>query len=207
MVARSNKMSGGLMATQSRYAELARHITALGAVKRALTRGLPAECPGGPAAVLSLLQTNGEMRMSRLSELLAVDMSVTSRHVAHLAQRGWLERLPDPADGRSRILRLTPGGRGMLVELGERTVDAVARTLADWSDDDLVALSAMLDRLRTDFGDCRGRPGDLGSHPSRDLGHRLAHAYADERPSTGESARVGAMDRAQGDGSRTPAPS
>src|SRR4051794_18847566 len=107
------------MATQSRYVEVARHITALGAVKRALTRTLPAECPAGPAAVLSVLSTRGEMRMSRISELMAVDVSVTSRHVAHAAQRGWLERLPDPADGRSRLLRLTPAGHDMITALGE----------------------------------------------------------------------------------------
>ncbi|WP_443078321.1 MarR family transcriptional regulator, partial [Streptomyces sp. SP17KL33] len=38
---------------------------------------------------------HGEMRMSKLAELLSVDMSVTSRHVAHVAERGWIERLPD----------------------------------------------------------------------------------------------------------------
>ncbi|GAA3737182.1 MarR family winged helix-turn-helix transcriptional regulator [Streptomyces tremellae] len=148
------------MATQSRYVELARHITALGAVKRALTRSLPAECPGGPAAVLSLLNAHGEMRMSRLSELLAVDVSVTSRHVAHAAQHGWLERLPDPADGRSRLLRLTPAGRDMIATLGDRAVEMIASTLANWTDEDIDSLTTMLGRLRADFGDCRIAHGD-----------------------------------------------
>ncbi|WP_030905879.1 MarR family winged helix-turn-helix transcriptional regulator [Streptomyces sp. NRRL F-5126] len=164
------------MATQSRYRELARHITALGAVKRALTRSLPAECPGGPAVVLSLVNAHGEMRMSRLSELLAVDVSVTSRHVAHAAQRGWLERLPDPADGRSRLLRLTPAGRDMLAAMAEAAVDMIATTLADWSDEDLEALTTMLGRLREDFGDCRAPHGD---HPG--TGHR-APAVRTPRP-------------------------
>ncbi|WP_329456709.1 MarR family winged helix-turn-helix transcriptional regulator [Streptomyces sp. NBC_01497] len=155
------------MATQSRYVEVARHITALGAVKRALTRALPAECPGGPAAVLSLLHTHGELRMSRLSELLAVDISVTSRHVAHAGRHGWLERLPDPADGRSRLLRLTPAGQEMVAALGERAVEMITGTLANWSDDDLDALTAMLGRLRTDFGDCRISHGDLPLAPHR----------------------------------------
>lgn len=96
------------MAARSQYEELARQLSAVGAVKRGLARTLPAECPGGSAAVLALLDQHGEMRISRLAELLAVDMSVTSRHVAHVAERGWIERSPDPADKRSRILRLTP---------------------------------------------------------------------------------------------------
>lgn len=143
------------MAAQSRYVEVAQHITALGAVKRALTRTLPAECPSGSAHVLSLLNAHGEMRMSRLSELLGIDTSVTSRHVAHAAQRGWLERLPDPADGRSRLLRLTPAGRDLIDSLGDRAVAMIARKLADWSDAELDALTTMLGRLRADFGDCR----------------------------------------------------
>jgi DNA-binding MarR family transcriptional regulator len=209
------------MAPQSRYVEVARHITALGAVKRALTRALPAECPGGPAAVLSLLSTHGEMRMSRLSELLAVDVSVTSRHVAHAAERGWLERLPDPADGRSRLLRLTPAGQETVGALRERSVQMIARTLADWSDDDLDALTAMLGRLRSDFGDCRIARGDHPPGPhQRDLagGHGTGTGtgtgqdalQASDR-SDGQSGRSAGQDRTPGTAgpglSRTPAPS
>ncbi|MEW2086128.1 MarR family transcriptional regulator [Streptomyces sp. NPDC005283] len=148
------------MAAQSQYAELARQLSAIGAVKRGLTRILPAECPSGSAAVLTLLERHGEMRMSRLAELLAVDMSVTSRHVAHTAERGWIERLPDPGDRRSRILRLTPAGLDMLGELAERTTDMFARNLKDWSDDDVGQLIEMLARLRDSFGDCRVRHPD-----------------------------------------------
>ncbi|MFI5758166.1 MarR family winged helix-turn-helix transcriptional regulator [Streptomyces sp. NPDC051569] len=143
------------MAARSQYAELARQLTALGAVKRGLARILPADCPGGSAAVLTMLERHGEMRMSRLAELLAVDMSVTSRHVAHAAQRGWIERCPDPDDKRSRILRLTPEGRDVLDELARRTTEMFARTLDDWSDDDVGQLSSLLSRLRDSFGDCR----------------------------------------------------
>ncbi|MEU3184813.1 MarR family transcriptional regulator [Streptomyces sp. NPDC006923] len=143
------------MAAQSQYAELARQLSAIGAVKRGLARILPAECPAGSAAVLTLLEQHGEMRMSRLAELLAVDMSVTSRHVAHAAERDWIERSPDPADKRSRILRLTPAGRTLLDELARRTTEMFARALHDWTDEEVGQLNTMLDRLRNSFGDCR----------------------------------------------------
>ncbi|WP_398859128.1 MarR family winged helix-turn-helix transcriptional regulator [Streptomyces chengmaiensis] len=138
-----------------RYAELARQLSAIGAVKRGIARMLPVECPSGPAAVLTLLDRHGEMRMSRLAELLSVDMSVTSRHVAHAEERGWIERLPAPGDRRSRLLRLTPEGRDMFDGLARRTADMFARTLDDWSDDEVGQLIAMLARLRESFGDCR----------------------------------------------------
>jgi DNA-binding MarR family transcriptional regulator len=143
------------MAAQSQYAELARRLSAIGAVKRGIARILPFDCPSGTAAVLSLLDRHGGMRMSRLAELLAVDMSVTSRHVAHAAERGWIERTPDPSDKRSRILRLTPAGLDLLDELAQRTTDMFARNLNDWSDDEVGQLIVMLARLRDSFGDCR----------------------------------------------------
>ena len=126
------------MAEQAQYEELARQLSAIGAVKRDLGRILPHDCPAGSAAVLTLLGRYGEMRMSRLAELLAVDMSVTSRHVAHVADRGWIERSPDPADKRSRILRLTPAGR----DTARRSLRALPRNsladrLSDWSDDEV----------------------------------------------------------------------
>ncbi|KUF15931.1 MarR family winged helix-turn-helix transcriptional regulator [Streptomyces silvensis] len=153
------------MAAQREYEELARQLSAIGAVKRGLGRGLPADCPGGSAAVLTLLQRHGEMRMSRLAELLAVDMSVTSRHVAHVAERGWIDRAPDPADRRSRILRLTPAGEAKFAELSELSMRTLAHYLHDWSDDDVGRLSSLLGRLRTSFGDCRAASARLPGPP------------------------------------------
>lgn len=133
------------MAAQEQYEELARQLSAIGAVKRGLGRVLPQECPAGAAAVLALVERHGEMRMSRLAELLAIDMSVTSRHVAHVAGRGWIDRSPDPADKRSRILRLTPAGRDILAEIAERYTRALAHYLGDWSDDEVEQLNSCSD--------------------------------------------------------------
>ncbi|WP_314416228.1 MarR family winged helix-turn-helix transcriptional regulator [Streptomyces sp. DSM 40484] len=143
------------MAARRQYEELAQQLSAIGAVKRGLGRILPHECPAGSAAVLTLLDRHGEMRMSRLAELMAIDMSVTSRHVAHVAEHGWIDRALDPADKRSRILRLTPAGRDMLADLSERYMNALAHYLADWSDDEVDQLNTLLGRLRASFGDCR----------------------------------------------------
>ncbi|MEU6310251.1 MarR family transcriptional regulator [Streptomyces sp. NPDC047014] len=133
------------------HEELARRLTGIGAVKRELTRHLPPDCPPGTAAVLTLLDRQGEMRLSRLAELMAVDISVTSRHVTHTAERGWIEREPDPVDGRCRILRLTPAGRALLAEIGARYTAALERALHDWSPQDIDVLNTLLARLRSSF--------------------------------------------------------
>lgn len=167
-------MSGGPVAVRGQYEELARQLSAVGAVKRDLARMLPPECPAGSAAVLALLREHGEMRISRLAELMAIDMSVTSRHVAHVAERGWIERSSNPADKRSRILRLTPAGRDLLIDLNQRVTELFVHNLSDWSDDEVGQLNTLLARLHTSFacrgpggcapgkhiGDCRPRPAD-----------------------------------------------
>ncbi|MFI1567551.1 MarR family winged helix-turn-helix transcriptional regulator [Streptomyces sp. NPDC020490] len=143
------------MAERAQYEELIRQFSAFGAVKRELGRILPHDCPSGSAAVLTLLGRHGDMRMSKLAELLSVDMSVTSRHAAHLADRGWIDRSPDPSDKRSRILHLTPAGRAQLEALSERTAELLADRLSDWSDDEVAQLTRLMARLRSSFDDCR----------------------------------------------------
>ncbi|MFD3696632.1 MarR family winged helix-turn-helix transcriptional regulator [Streptomyces sp. NPDC058646] len=137
--------------TAGRYEELARQLTGIGAVKRDLARILPPECPPGAAAVLTVLDRHGEMRLSRLAAFMGVDISVTSRHVAHVADRGWIERRADPGDGRCRILRLTPAGDALLAELGARYTEALERALGDWSPQDVDVLNTLLARLRSSF--------------------------------------------------------
>ncbi|MFJ6854027.1 MarR family winged helix-turn-helix transcriptional regulator [Streptomyces sp. NPDC091271] len=161
------------MAARSQYEELARQLSAVGAVKRGVARILPAECPGGAAAVLTLLAQYGEMRISRLAELLAVNMSVTSRHVTHTVENGWVERFPDPADKRSRILRLTPAGDELIDELGRRTTEMFAHNLIDWSDEEVGQLNTLLSRLRDSFS-CRGSGGCAPGRHSGDC--RTGHS-------------------------------
>ncbi|OEV30972.1 MarR family transcriptional regulator [Streptomyces nanshensis] len=142
-------------AARSGYEELARHLSGLGAVRRELMRGLPADCPAASAGVLTLLHRYGEMRMGRLAELMAVDMSVTSRHVTHTVERGWVEREPDPEDGRSRLLRLTERGGRQLDTLSKATTRTLESILHEWTEEDIARLNGMLERLRASFGDSR----------------------------------------------------
>jgi DNA-binding MarR family transcriptional regulator len=139
-------------AAQTPYRELARQLRAVNLVSRELARTLPQGCPPASAGLLTLLRTHGEMRMSRLTELLGIDMSVTSRHVAHAADRGWIGRRPDPHDGRSRLLYLTALGEQELQELSDRATASLAAHLADWPEEDVVSLTGLLGRLHGCYG-------------------------------------------------------
>ena len=89
------------------------------------------------AGMMTLLRRHGDMTMSELTELLAVDISVTSRHVACVADQGWIERSPNPADGRSRILRLTDAGRDLLDNASHQLTDLIADRLSGWDERDV----------------------------------------------------------------------
>ncbi|MDJ0342116.1 MarR family winged helix-turn-helix transcriptional regulator [Streptomyces sp. H10-C2] len=152
------------MATKEHCAELARQLRVVIAVGREVGRALPPETPPATVAALTILGRHGEMRMSRLAEYLDVDMSVTSRHVAHLVERGWIDRTPDALDRRSRLLRLNPHGEKVLAASSDRAAEVLAAHLSDWSDDDVDQLTGLLDRLRLSFGDCRT---GAHAHPPR----------------------------------------
>ncbi|MDT3396469.1 MarR family transcriptional regulator [Streptomyces sp. B1866] len=154
------------MAARRRYDELARQLGALGAARRGLSRVLPSDCPPGAAAVLTALDRYGEMRMSKLAELLAVDMSVTSRHVAYAVERGWISRHPDPLDGRCRLLRLTGSGVKLLVQISDRHATALSERLSGWSDEDVGRLVELLARLRAAFDEPRPRAAARPAGPA-----------------------------------------
>lgn len=72
--------------------------------------------PGG--ARLTELASRAGMTHQSMSELVSV-----------LEQRGYLQRSPDPSDGRARVVRLTPVGRHM----ARRAITELAAIEAEWS--------------------------------------------------------------------------
>ncbi len=51
------------------------------------------------------------LRPSQLAEQLGITKQSVNDLLGHLERRGYLERVPDAADGRVRVIRLTPLGR------------------------------------------------------------------------------------------------
>ncbi|MFG2514115.1 MarR family transcriptional regulator [Streptomyces sp. NPDC048584] len=152
------------MAANAFHEELMHQLSAVGAVRRELGRIVPAGCSEGSATVLTLLSRQDTVSIRKLTELLGIDISVTSRYVAQLAMLGWVDRRPDPADRRSRLVCLTDKGRTLYAELSERRSRELAARLCDWTDEDIRRLSLLLSRLRTGFDDSwTGRDTRAGS--------------------------------------------
>ena len=78
----------------------------------------------------TLSKCPGPQRLSDLNRHVLLSQPALSRLVDRLAERGLVERLADPADGRGVRLALTAAGRDRQRQVGRRHARTVARALA-----------------------------------------------------------------------------
>jgi len=101
-------------------------------------------------ALLLPLQRDGAQRCSALAAQAGIDVSVASRQVAVLERGGYLERHPDPADGRASLLSITPAGTEALRAARALRSEWALTALAEWDERDARTLSDLLERLVAD---------------------------------------------------------
>ena len=62
------------------------------------------------------------LRPTQLADQVGITKQSVNDLLGHLEDRGYLGRVPDPADGRARVIRLTPKGRRL-----QQTIHAEAQ--------------------------------------------------------------------------------
>src|SRR6476661_1241622 len=97
------------------------------------------------------LERDGDLRCSALAGHAGVDVSVASRQLAVLEKLGYVERRPDPQDGRASLIRLTPAGADALDGARAHRAEWALGALAGWDESDARQLSDLLDRLVADL--------------------------------------------------------
>ncbi|MGC0418909.1 MarR family winged helix-turn-helix transcriptional regulator [Embleya sp. AB8] len=141
------------MATREACRQLLTEFEGIVGVYRSLAKAVPVgSLPPGSSVLFALSRSTEPLRAGRLAELLDLDMSVVSRHLAHLVEHGWVERRPHPSDGRAVLLGITPQGRAVVERATDACLAVFAERLVDWSDDDAERLSELLGRLKAGFG-------------------------------------------------------
>ncbi len=110
------------------------------------------------AATLQLLEERGPLRLGALGRRLGIRPSTVTRNLQRLEDRGLLERVPDPDDGRALVARLTRRGRQTAAEVGEfeaRFAEAVYRALPQQRRDAIVeAIEELLEAVQQATGSC-----------------------------------------------------
>lgn len=98
-------------------------------------------------AILICLEADPPITQKGLSELLRMDPSDAVRLLDELEQIGFVQRMPDPADRRRKLLVLTPTGVAQAVRCRAIAVAAEDELLSVLSQDDRQALRSMLVRV------------------------------------------------------------
>jgi DNA-binding MarR family transcriptional regulator len=89
--------------------------------------GFP-NCPTSFHPIFESLDPGGT-RLTVIAHRAGLTHQAVGEVVAQLERRGLIERVPDPADGRARLVRLTPDGR-RLVRAAVAAIDAIE---GDWT--------------------------------------------------------------------------
>src|SRR4029453_11231872 len=97
------------------------------------------------------IELHGPLTPSELAEIERVKRPSMTRTLGCLEREGLVERMPDPADGRSALGSFTAAGRERLRRLRRRKNAYLARRLRQLPEEDLATLeraAAILDQMR-----------------------------------------------------------
>jgi DNA-binding MarR family transcriptional regulator len=103
-------------------------------------------------ALLVLREARGAMTISELASELSIDRTNVSRLCARMEELGELQRLPNPADGRSSVLCLTARGQDLASHIDRTSAEhfgRVAQGLGPAAPEVLDALERLVQALET----------------------------------------------------------
>jgi DNA-binding MarR family transcriptional regulator len=124
---------------------------------------------------------------SELADMMEIEKAPAGRIIDRLAEKGWIERRPDPSDRRINRIYLTSAGsrvHAAIWPIAQAIVDDALSGLADADRRRLAELMAEVKDKLLEMAECdaaAGPNGQLGS------GHAAGEASVDE---TEEEARV-----------------
>lgn len=97
--------------------------------------------------LLSVLSDTGDARAGDLADRFGLDKSTVSRQITQMESLGLIRRVPDPQDGRARLIRTTDEGRARVRQLREARGRWLGAALEEWSAEDVDHLVELLARL------------------------------------------------------------
>ncbi|MEH7013146.1 MarR family transcriptional regulator [Neobacillus niacini] len=101
------------------------------------------------SAYLLLHQINyhGAAGVKALAEEFDLDISTVSRQAAALEQKGYVNRVPDPVDGRAYTFQITDIGIKELLEEKQNRKARVGEVVKNWSDKEKQVFGELLKKF------------------------------------------------------------
>lgn len=125
------------------------HSLALEELHRALGESGFEEIRSGHGCVFGNIQPEGS-RLTELAEASGLTKQAVGEVVADLERMGYVERTPDPADGRAKIIRLTDRGQAAL-DVGNAALDGVEQRWAErYGEERVAAMRDLLEEIAAD---------------------------------------------------------
>jgi DNA-binding MarR family transcriptional regulator len=103
--------------------------------------------------VLGTVAARGPVRPGAIAAELGLTASATSRHLAALEDAGQVAVEPDPADGRTFLVRQTEGGRADIDSTLRAGAAVFTAVIADWPDEDVESALRLISRLNQAWAD------------------------------------------------------
>jgi DNA-binding MarR family transcriptional regulator len=100
-------------------------------------------------AALATIERHGPLAPSELAERERIRRPTATRVLSRLVEAGLIERIPDPADGRSAIVSVSSEGRALLRRLRRRKTAYLATRIRDLPPQDLSALARATEVLES----------------------------------------------------------
>ena len=104
--------------------------------------------------LLSLYDSpDGELSLKQLEQIMHVAQSTTAGIVSRLEQKSLLESVPDPADKRIKLVRLSEAGKQCCIEMETQIDVAEAKLLRGLDENETRTLHDLLIRMAGNLQD------------------------------------------------------
>ncbi|MUT66470.1 MarR family winged helix-turn-helix transcriptional regulator [Paenibacillus sp. NEAU-GSW1] len=101
--------------------------------------------------LLHQIASHGSAGVKALSDEFRLDISTVSRQAAALEQKGYVERIPDPQDGRAYSLQITKLGAKELIENREARIARIEALVKDWTDEEREQFGSLMKKFNRTF--------------------------------------------------------
>lgn len=96
--------------------------------------------------ILRQLSTYGPSGVKSLADKLHLDISTVSRQAAALVETNYVDKTPNPHDGRAYFYRITELGTTELEENKQRRFDRLSTMLKEWSEEECETFGRLLQK-------------------------------------------------------------
>ncbi|MDQ0028948.1 MarR family winged helix-turn-helix transcriptional regulator [Arthrobacter bambusae] len=112
-----------------------------------------------PAAygLMSIIRTEGPIRLTELASCIGVGKPSVSRQIAFLESIGMVYKEADPQDGRAQSIRLTPKGEEKMHQVQDARRQVFRERLGEWPLEEIQTLAEYIERLNVAYGEGIGK--------------------------------------------------